>query len=195
MGCPVLWDRMPPWALFIRSSEATTLLVSRKVALASPSLQPAAATCGPLDRALWHGECRALIRNQSISGCGSSFYRASRCEPGAVGRVEVDCFLPLATRRMGPPRFLGVKGRRATRPEPASMVSSSTSNVAMSSQMILRQISNLWSARDFFVDVLIGLLARMRVTLKTEYGIGYSPERSANHRKAAAWHYLSHGHA
>jgi hypothetical protein len=43
----------------------------------------------------------------------------------------------------------------------------------MSSQMILRQISNLWSARDLFVDLWAGFLARMRVTLRIEYGIGY----------------------
>jgi hypothetical protein len=79
-----------------------------------------------------------------------------------------------------------------TRPEPPPVVSSSTSNVAMSSQIILRWISSVWSARDFTVDVWMGFLTCMRVFLRIEYGIEHPQDVVQIIKERSAWHYLSH---
>ena len=47
----------------------------------------------------------------------------------------------------------------------------------------------------FFVDVWAGLLARMRVTLRIEYGIGYPRTFSKSPEGGSTWDYLSHDHA
>ena len=73
----------------------------------------------------------------------------------------------------------------------ASMVSSSTSSVAMSSQMILRWISSLWSSRDLFVDVWTRVLPCMKSTLQIEDDIGY-PRSVPRLRKKGNGTYRSH---